>query len=81
MLKAAKKLSSILVRVRLKAAKRLPKVKLRLICRPSVPTRMSFGKVNGLSKAGKHKEVVAELQEFEDAVVESNELLAIYVKR
>ncbi len=46
----------------------------------SADPNMLLGKVNGLSKAGKHKEVVAELQEFEDAVVESNELLAIYVE-
>ena len=39
-----------------------------------------LGKVNGLSKAGKHTEVIAELQDFEDAVVESNELLTIYVE-
>lgn len=46
----------------------------------SADPNVLLGKVNGLSKAGKHKEVVAELQEFEDAVVESNELLAIYVE-
>lgn len=46
----------------------------------SADPNVLLGKVNGLSKAGKHKEVIAELQEFEDAVVESTELLAIYVE-
>lgn len=46
----------------------------------SADPNVLLGKVNGLSKAGKHKEVIAELQEFEDAVVESNELLAIYIE-
>ncbi len=46
----------------------------------SADPNVLLGKVNGLAKAGKYKEVVAELQEFEDAVVESNELLAIYVE-
>lgn len=43
------------------------------------PTEL-IGKVNGLAKAGKHKEVIAELQDFEDAVAESAELLTIYVE-
>ncbi len=46
----------------------------------SADPNMLLGKVTGLSKAGKHKEVIAELQDFEDAVIESNELLAIYVE-
>lgn len=46
----------------------------------SADPNMLLGKVTGLAKAGKHKEVIAELQDFEDAVVESNELLAIYVE-
>ncbi|HNX75251.1 MAG TPA: HEAT repeat domain-containing protein [Candidatus Rifleibacterium sp.] len=46
----------------------------------SADPNVLLGKVNGLSKAGKHQEVIAELQEFEDAVVENTELLAIYVE-
>lgn len=39
-----------------------------------------LAKINGLSKAGKHQEVITELQDFEDAVVELPDLLAIYVE-
>ena len=39
-----------------------------------------LAKVNGLAKAGKHKDVIEILQEHEDAVGELPELLAIYVE-
>lgn len=39
-----------------------------------------LAKVNGPSKAGKHKDVVNALQDHEDAVAELPELLAIYIE-
>jgi len=39
-----------------------------------------LAKVAGIAKAGKHKDVTAVLGDHEDAVAESNELLAIYVE-
>lgn len=39
-----------------------------------------LAKVNGIAKAGKHDEVITQLEEHEDAVAESKELMTIYVE-
>lgn len=39
-----------------------------------------LAKVNGIAKAGKHDEVIAQLEEHEDAAAESKELMTIYIE-